>query len=127
VLALRGLRCISIQTLAGRLALLLMLPEKIFAAVVLLLCVLALVHGALGARQRQQWDQATRRAADAIRRAGLGLAQGWRRLRARRGAAREAQDAIERARRAGPKPKGGDNVIRPPEFDRRRGRGDKLH
>jgi hypothetical protein len=104
-----------------------MLLEKSLAAVVLVICLLALVRGALSAQRRQQWDQAARGAAQASRRASQGLVQGWRRWRGRRGAAQEAQDLIERARRAGTNAKGGDNVIRPPEFDRTRGRGDKLH
>ncbi len=114
-----------------------MLLEKILAALVLLVCVLALVRGALSPRRRQQWDQAAHRTASASRRAGQGMAQGlgqgWRRWRGRRGAADEAQAAIERARRmgrgstkSGPAD-GGNNVIRPKAFERKPQRDDKPH
>jgi hypothetical protein len=108
-----------------------MLLEKSFAAVALLVCVLLLVRGALRPQQRQQWDSAVRRAGHSTRALGQtlgqGLAQRWRLLAGRRGAAQEAQQAIERARRAGNKPKGGDNVVRPSAFDPSRRRDDKLH
>ncbi len=107
-----------------------MLVEKSLAALVLLVCVLALVRGAVGVRQRQRWDQAVQRATTSLRHTGQRLAQGWRQWRVRRGAAQEAQDVIERARRAGTKaapPKEDDNVIRPAAFDRKQRRGDKLH
>jgi len=69
--------------------------EKLFAAVVLMVCIAMLAHMAIGERRRYRVDAALRRAYEATR-------QFARRLR-RRGPSRAeieraAQDAIRRAR-----------------------------
>jgi hypothetical protein len=132
-----------------------MLFEKILAALILLICVLALWRGALGAQRHQQWDARVQRALGASRRAGHTLAQRWQAWRSRRHATQAAQEAnavIERARRAGSNGKkskqkpnennidndsgkrsekgsgqGSSKVIYPAAFDPEKRRGDKLH
>jgi hypothetical protein len=124
-----------------------MLFEKIFAALVLLICVLALWRGALGVQRRQQWDARLQRALGSSRHAGHRLAQRWQAWRSQRQATQAAQQAhaaIERARRAaGPSEKGTSrpnengvgngggkgkqNVIYPAAFDPKKRRDDKLH
>jgi len=90
------------------------LIEKTFAVVVVLVCVVLLVRQFVGARHRVRWDAA--------------MARVWRRVRttavrvyrwpaAHRRAQREAQAAIRRARgerdARGPREGDGDNVVRP--------------
>ncbi len=104
-----------------------MLLEKILAALILLACLLVLLRAAVGARRRQQWDAAARRVFMGSRRAGLALVEGWRRWRGRHGAAKEAQAAIDRARRTGYSASSDGKVIRPTAFKDKNRRDNKLH
>ncbi|HEY4067749.1 MAG TPA: hypothetical protein VGM74_12695 [Burkholderiaceae bacterium] len=101
-----------------------MTPERVFAALALVACVLLLLRLAIGARRRARVDLALRRAMGAVRRSASGLHAGMLSLRHRREAAREAEAAIERAR----KRSGGEwdgNVYRPKSF--RKPPRDKMH
>ena len=101
-----------------------MMFERVFAALALVACVLLLVRLAIGARRRSRVDRAMRRALWALRRAGSSVRAGFMSLRHRREAAREADAAIERAR----KRSGGEwdgNVYRPKTF--RKPPRDKMH
>jgi hypothetical protein len=88
------------------------MAEKLIAALGLLACFLAWAGMALGPARRQALRQWPRRV--------------WQLLRARRGAQREAQDAIERARRRAAVDRDG-NVYRPRDFSQRPDGRDKLH
>lgn len=87
--------------------------EKLFSAVVLLMCVLMLLRLCLGERLRGRVDAALRRFG--VRARGLALRAGqWRKWRQSRAAAvREAEEAIRRARRHAERD---GNVIRPDSF-----------
>lgn len=85
--------------------------KNLLATLVLAVCVLLLLRLALGTRRRQRVDAVLRSAARSIRHGTLGP---WQRAKARRAAAREAQDAIRRAQRRKPERDG--NVIRPKQF-----------
>ena len=87
--------------------------ESLVAAATLAVCALLLVRLALGERRRAAFDRSARRTIEALRRAGR-AAIDW--PRARRRSAREADEAIRRAR-------GGHwdgNVYRPKSFRRPR-------
>ena len=75
--------------------------ESLFAAVVLAVCAVLLVRLLIGARRRQRFDSALRRAADSLRCTAASLRR-WRASRrdAER-AARAADAAIQRARGRG--------------------------
>ncbi len=87
--------------------------EKLFSAVVLVMCVLMLLRLCLGERLRERVDGAMRRFGARVRRLG-GRAGQWRKWRQSRAAAeREAQEAIRRARHRADRD---GNVIRPDSF-----------
>lgn len=108
-----------------------MTAEKLLAAVGLVLCVLLLVRGMLPARRRERLDAAARRLAQRLRRFGTGIAQAWQRRRKHGAAAREAGEAIERARRGSERRRAPidreGNVIRPRSFHGRRDDNGHLH
>ena len=85
--------------------------EALLAGLTLAVCVALLVRLAIGARRRRRVDAALREGAVALRRA-------WGGRRLRRRAAREAEDAIARARRREVDVDG--NVLRPRHFERPR-------
>ena len=72
--------------------------EPVLAAVVLALCVALLLRLLIGARRRQRFDGALRRAVQWLRRKA-GALRHWR--ASRRAAAQAANDAIRRARGRG--------------------------
>lgn len=87
--------------------------EKLLAGLTLAVCLLLLLRLAVGARRRARWDAVVRRSAHALRRVGRSSLH-W--PGARRRAAAEARDAIERARRRGAWE---GNVYTPESFRRR--------
>ena len=93
-----------------------MTAERALAALTLAACVLMLMRLMLGARRRQRFDAALRRAASALRGAFVSL-------RHRREAARVADEAIERARKRRGEWDG--NVYRPKSF--KKPPRDKMH
>ncbi|MEO7854101.1 MAG: hypothetical protein ABIR94_17885 [Rubrivivax sp.] len=105
------------------------MAEQVLAAVVLLVCVAALVRLCLSERRRYRLDFALRNRWQRLRGQAKGL---WQRRRTQKRAAREAEAAIHRARgktngsgpghpgSPGHTPGGEDNVIRPESFKRPR-------
>ncbi len=90
--------------------------DNVFAAIALAACVLLLVRLLIGARQRARLDATLGRAWHAVRAGTLSL-------RHRREAVREADAAIERARKRSGEWDG--NVYRPKSF--RKPPRDKMH
>jgi len=84
--------------------------EKIFAAAVLVVCLVLMVRLLVRARSRQRFDAALRHAAFSIRRRAY-LIYHWR--SARRSAERLAEETIRRARESG---SWEGNVYRPKSF-----------
>jgi hypothetical protein len=103
--------------------------ESLFAALGLTVCVLLLLRMGLGPAQRQRFDAFWQRRLDGLRRGGHWLQRQWRLLRASRGARREAEDLIGRARNGRVEADRDGNVIRPRRFGgKNRGRDDRtLH
>lgn len=87
--------------------------EKVLAAIGLLACTVLLVRMALPSRRRQAFDAWARGAWHGSQRLGRRLVA-WR-PSSRKQAARVAEEAIERARRAGSTERDG-NVYRPKSF-----------
>jgi hypothetical protein len=87
--------------------------EKLLAGLTLAVCLLLLLRLAVGARRRARWDSAVRRSGRVLHRIGRSTLH-W--PGARRRAAAEAREAIERARRRGAWE---GNVYRPDSFRRR--------
>ncbi len=87
--------------------------EKLFSAVVLVMCVLMLLRLCLGERRRERVDGALRRSGLRLQRLARQAGQ-WRKWRqSRAAAAREAEEAIRRARHRSERD---GNVIRPDSF-----------
>lgn len=87
--------------------------EKLFSAVVLAICVLMLLRLCLGERLRERVDAALRRFGVRVQRLARQAGQ-WRRWsQSRAAAAREAEEAIRRARQRSERD---GNVIRPDSF-----------
>jgi hypothetical protein len=96
------------------------MTERVFAAVVLALCVVLFVRLLIGARRRHRLDASMRRVALAMRRA-VASVRHWR--SSRRAAAQAANDAIRRAR--GHDGEWDGNVYKPKSF--RKPPRDKMH
>lgn len=97
-----------------------MTTNRLFAAIVLALCLVLLLRLAVGERQRAAFDARVRGVGEAMRQLALAL-PGWLAGRRKREAAtREAQDLIDRARRNKPELDRDGNVIRPRQFGDRR-------
>lgn len=94
--------------------------EKIFAATIVVACLVMLVRLGLGARRRQRFDTA---AARWSRRIGARLDSIFTWNSVRRRARREADDAIRRARGGGDAGEWDGNVYRPKSFKKDR----KIH
>lgn len=91
--------------------------EKLFSAVVLLMCVLMLLRLCLGERLRHRVDASMQRLWARVQRLARRAGQ-WRKWRqSRAAAAREAEEAIRRARRRAERD---GNVIRPDSFHKPR-------
>ena len=96
--------------------------ERVFAAIVLAVCVVLLVRLMLGAPRRYRFDSALRRATQWLRRTGSSIWH-WRDARRAAEAARKvADEAIERARNRG---EWDGNVYTPKSF--RKPPRDKMH
>ncbi len=93
--------------------------EKVFAGVVLAVCVVLLVRLALGASRRARFDRWARSAALGLRARAVAL---WRWPRSRRQAQQLADDAIRRAREG----HWDGNVYTPERFSKKPPR-DKMH
>ncbi len=91
-------------------------PEKIFAASIVVACLLLLVRGLLGERRRHRLDAALRRLSERI---GRGLDAVFARSGAQRRAKREASAAIRRARERAAGEWDG-NVYKPKSFKKKR-------
>ncbi len=96
--------------------------ERVFAAIVLALCVVLLVRLTLSAPRRYRLDSALRRAGNALRRTGSSIWH-WRDARrAAENARKVADEAIKRARGRG---EWDGNVYTPKSF--RKPPRDKMH
>lgn len=93
--------------------------EKVFAGVVLAMCVVLLVRLALGASRRARFDRWARSAAWGLRARAVAL---WRWPRSRRQAQQLADDAIRRAREG----HWDGNVYTPERFNKKPPR-DEMH
>ena len=96
--------------------------EKLFAAVVLVVCALLFVRLLIGARYRRRLDAALRRAAQAGRRAAHAAGSAWQRRSAQRTSKKAAEEVIRRARDGG---SWDGNVYKPKSF--RKPPRDKMH
>lgn len=94
--------------------------EQLWAVLGLVACGLVWAGMAAGPVRRQRWQAGALRLWRALRQALRSPAQ-------KRQARHEAEQAIERARRAKPKVDREGNVYRPDAFGGRRGDRDKLH
>jgi len=92
------------------------IAEKIFAGLMLALCLLLLVRMTIGPQRRQRLDAALRRWRAPWRR----RLQQARRSSAESRAERTAQDAIARARRTAAEGEWDGNVYRPKSFKRKK-------
>ena len=98
--------------------------EKVFAALVLAVCVLLFARLLMGERRRWRFDATFRNAAQSLRRTASATRAAWRLRGARRSSKKAADEVIRRARdgvtRDG-------NVYRPKSFKKPPRDKDKLH
>ena len=94
--------------------------EMFAAGLGLAVCVGLLLRQMLPLARRRRLDETASHLLQALRR----LPAAWA---TRRGARRETQDAIDRARRAPPAVRRDGNVYRPDSFSKRPTKDDKLH
>ncbi len=101
--------------------------EQVFASLGLLICAALALRMVLGPERQLRWDRFWRRQLDRVRGAGRWLQRQWQLLRTSRGARRQAEQAIERARSAKPQVDREGNVIRPRSFRKDDSKKPPLH